>query len=55
MPEGWVIITGELARVYQKQKGNIYYDYMAGLMAKEWTTIDGKRYCFDEMAEVLKQ
>ena len=55
MLKGWVTISGELARIYPKQKGNTYYyDNRTGLMAKGKTVIGGKTYYFDEVTGVLK-
>ena len=55
MMKGWVYIEGEaLENLYPTQKGNVYYyDYLTGLMAKGWTTIDGTRYYFDEISGKL--
>ncbi len=54
MLKGWVEIKGELAELYPKQKGNVYYyDTFTGLMAKGWLTIGGKKCHFDETTGVL--
>ena len=55
MLKGWVHITGDLAKVYPKQKNNWYfYDYKTGAMATGWTKIDGQWYFFDEKTGVRK-
>ncbi len=55
MMKGWVTISGGLALIYPKQRGNVYYyDNKTGLMAKGRTVIDGKTYHFDEVTGVLK-
>ena len=56
MMKGWVTITGDLARLYPSQNGNIYYyDTRTGLMAKGWLTIEGKQHHFDEISGKLLQ
>ncbi len=55
MYKGWYSVTGRDADIYPAQAGNIYYyDPKTGLMAKGWTTIDGKQYFFDEVTGVFQ-
>ncbi|MBR1860939.1 MAG: leucine-rich repeat protein [Lachnospiraceae bacterium] len=55
MLKGWVKIEGALATLYPDQAGNTYYyDHRTGLMAKGEVTIDGQKYCFNEITGALE-